>query len=165
MYSTNKCPVLMWWVKYAFKELYFKPNGACFVHYLKIINSDLKIKLQLKHLEANRLRSSKITLKSSSSWGIDMGREKMRCFFPTPIETLHVMYHPANMADCSNPFKRTEGMLPQCALHNKCTVIKSVDNNSMLNRLHTAMITVLDMGSNLLFGVNRWKRAGPLYNK
>ena len=67
-------------------------------------------------------------------------------------------YHPVNMADCSNPFKRSQGT----TYHHsgtysitKCTVIKSVDNNNLLNRLHTAMITVLDIGSNLLFGVNR----------
>ena len=46
---------------------------------------------------------------------------------------------------------------------NKCAGIKSVDNSILLNRLYTAMITVLDMGSNLLFGVHWWKRAGPLY--
>ena len=46
--------------------------------------------------------------------------------------------------------------------NNKCTVIESVDNNNLLNRLHTAMITVLVMGSTLLFGVSRWKHAGPL---
>ena len=30
---------------------------------------------------------------------------------------------------------------------NKCTFIKSVDNSILLNRLHMAMITVLDIGS------------------
>ena len=78
-------------------------------------------------------------------------------------------YHPADMADCSNPFKRTEGTTPgynllsQCALqNNKYAVIKLVDNKNLLNRLHTAMITVLNIGSNLLFGFNLLKRAGPL---
>ena len=42
-----------------------------------------------------------------------------------------------------------------CPQYNKYTRIKSVNNSILLNRLHTAMITVLNTGSNLLFGVNR----------
>ena len=34
--------------------------------------------------------------------------------------------------------------------------------NIIWNRLKTAMITVSDIGSSLLFGVDRWKRARPL---
>ena len=50
-----------------------------------------------------------------------------------------------------------------CPQYNKCTGIKSVNNSILLNRLHTAMITVLNTSSNLLFGVNRWKGARPLW--
>ena len=67
-------------------------------------------------------------------------------------------YYPVNMADCSSPFKRS--VITTChhslsTVYNKCTGIKSVNNGILLNRLHAAMIMVLNTGSNLLFGVNR----------
>ena len=53
---------------------------------------------------------------------------------------------------------------------NKCTGIKLVDNSILLNRLHTAMITVLDIGSNLLLeagadpGMGRFGPSPPFDN-
>ena len=81
------------------------------------------------------------------------------------IEALHVTYYTVNMADCSSLPKEVwlQPIITVCPQYNKCSGIKSVNNSILLNRLHTAMITVLNTGSNLLFGVNRWKGAGPLY--
>ena len=71
-------------------------------------------------------------------------------------------YYTVNMADYSSPFKRSvittyhhSLSITVCQQYNKCTGIKSVNDSILLNRLHTAMITVLNTGSNLLFGFNR----------
>ena len=66
-------------------------------------------------------------------------------------------YYPINMADCSNPFKGSAITTyhPSLPYIIQMHCIKLVDNSILLNRLHTAMITVLDIGSNFLFGSNR----------
>ena len=75
-----------------------------------------------------------------------------------PIEALHVTYHAVNMADCSNPFKRCEDTTYRLSV--SYTITNALSSNRLiisilLNRLHMAMITVLDIGSSLLFGVNQ----------
>ena len=81
------------------------------------------------------------------------------------IEALHVTYYTIIWRTALVHSKEVwlQSIITGCPQYNKCSGIKSVNNNILLNRLHTAMITVLNTGSNLLFGVNRWKGAGPLW--
>ena len=84
------------------------------------------------------------------------------------IAVLHVTYYPVNKVDCSNPIKKkcdynlssqfvhsvTNVLVPYWSITAFCWIIELLYPR-WLNRLHMAMITVLNTGSHLLFGVNR----------